>query len=108
MMGDGVPRNDALAAQWARRAANQGVMTAQLGMARVHMNEAVRTQSMELAAKAYVWASLAAAAGDADAKSLLDKLDRDMPREMLLRSQAEATKWRRCTQRECLDWEPRP
>ena len=85
--GEGVPQNDKEAANWYRKAANQGHAGAQLNLGVMYK---LGSGVPENDVKAYNWWSVAKAQGDEDATSNLDRLKNEMTKEQIAKGQALA------------------
>ena len=73
--GQGVPQDFTQAAEWYRRAAEQGLADAQYNLASIYANgDGINTDF----AAAYLWFTLAAGQGDADAERGLEVIGRRM------------------------------
>ena len=89
--GDGVPKNDAEALKWYRRAADQGDADAQFNLGLMYYNgEGVPKNDAE----AYFWWNLAAAQGNADAKTNRDIVEKKMTRDQIAEAQRRSAAWK--------------
>ena len=87
--GEGVPQNDKEAANWYRKAANQGLAIAQVNLGVMYDNgEGIPENDV----KAYSWWLLAKAQGQKTATSNLDGLKNEMTKEQIAEEQALAAK----------------
>jgi hypothetical protein len=84
--------NDAEAAKWFRRAAEQGHMQAQARLASWYWSG--RGVPKDLS-KAYLWARLAWAQGDENSKTLVEGLSSQMTRAQVLAARQQADNWLR-------------
>ena len=97
---DAVIRDDAEAAIWYRRAAEQGNTYAQTFLGLMYANgEGVLKDSV----LAHMWSNIAGANGDASARKLRDSLERDMTRAEVSRATELA---RACMTSDYQDCEP--
>jgi TPR repeat protein len=88
--GHGVPKNDAEAVNWYRKAAEQGYVDAQYNLGFMyHTGEGVPYDY----AKAYMWWSLAKALGDNNVENNLDMIKEEMTRAEIAKAQALAAEW---------------
>jgi TPR repeat protein len=88
--GDGVPQNDAQAAQWFLRAAEQGHVVAQATLGAYYW--AGRGVPLDLS-KAYFWSVLARAGNDEASKYRVAVLTSRMTREQVIAAQQQAEAW---------------
>jgi len=88
--GDGVPQNDAQAAQWFLRAAEQGHVVAQATLGAYYW--AGRGVPQDLS-KAYFWSVLARAGNDEASKYRVAVLTSRMTREQVTAAQQQAEAW---------------
>ena len=96
--GDGVPKNDAEAFKWYRKAADQGDAEAQFNVGNGYATGRGVPQNN---IRAYAWWSLAKTQGDADAATNIDKLKPKMTPEQIADGQALATKCYESAYKEC-------
>ena len=88
--GHGVPKNDAEAVKWYRKAAEQGYVDAQYNLGFMyHTGEGVPYDY----AKAYMWWSLAKALGDKNVVNNLDIIKNEMTPTQIGIAQALASEW---------------
>lgn len=90
--GANVAQNDAEAAKWFERAAEQGHVQAQARLASYYWSG--RGVPKDLS-KAYFWAALAWAQGDENSKMLLEGLSSQMTRSQVLVARQQADNWLR-------------
>ena len=93
--GKGVPQDNAEAAVWLRRAADQGYAKAQHNLgALLGSGKGVKRDYEQ----AYMWMSLCAASGEAGCESQRDQLAEKLSKSKLQRAQRRAREWRPITQ----------
>ena len=89
--GTGVPKDDAEAAMWYHKAADQGDADAQNNLGVMYQNgEGVPENTVE----AYKWFSLAAARGNKDAETNRHILEAAMTREQIADAQRLVDQWK--------------
>jgi hypothetical protein len=88
--GFGVPRDDAEAVRWYRKAAEQGIAEYMTRLASMYLLDWGVPQDD---VKAHMWYDLAAAAGDKDAREFRDNLAREMTLVDISMAQELAREW---------------
>ncbi len=88
--GDGVRQNDAEAASWFRRSADQGYVPALKALANQHWAGRGVAQDYN---KAYFWYDVALAKGDEAAASRLEVLGAELTQDEAARAHAQALEW---------------
>jgi TPR repeat protein len=89
--GAGVPKNDAEAVKWYRRAADQGMADAQYNLGVMYVSGAGVPKND---AEAYFWWNLAAAQGNENAKTNRDIVEKKMTREQIAEAQRRSAAWK--------------
>lgn len=88
--GQGVPKDDAEAVKWYRKATEQGFAGAQTNLGLMYnKGEGVPRDDIE----AYMWASLAAAQGHEKAKVVLDSIGRGMTPDQIAEARKRVAIW---------------
>jgi TPR repeat protein len=89
--GQGVPQDDAEAVKWYRRAAEQGVASAQHSLALMYaLGRGVPKDDV----LAYMWGNLAASQGVESAVKTLDMIAKKMTPDQLSEAQRLAREWK--------------
>ncbi|MBM4205815.1 MAG: sel1 repeat family protein, partial [Gammaproteobacteria bacterium] len=90
-LGEGVPKNDAEAVAWFRRAAEQGLAEAQGALGVMYaLGEGVSGNDVD----AYFWSNLAAAQGQENAGKVRDIVEERMTREQIAEAQRRLAAWK--------------
>ena len=89
--GDGVPKDEAEAVKWFRKAADQGLANAQLNLGFMYYsgNNVVKDEN-----EAYKWFLLAGAQGNEQAKKNISIIERDMTPAQRAEGQRLAREWK--------------
>ena len=88
--GEGVPQDDAEAAQWYRLAVEQGDAIAQYNLGVMYNTGRSVPQDY---VTAHMWLNLAAATGNEDARKAREIVAASMTREQIAEAQARAREW---------------
>ena len=88
--GDGVPTNDVEAVKWYRKAAEQGLVSAQFNLGVSYINGVGIPQNN---VNAYMWLLLARAQGHQKAAEYSDSIKKHLTAADLSKAQALASEW---------------
>lgn len=88
--GHGIPKNDAEAVKWYRKAAEQSYVDAQYNLGLMYYNGVGVPYDY---VKAYMWWSFAKALGDKDVAKNLDIVQKQMTPAQIAEAQALASQW---------------
>jgi TPR repeat protein len=95
--GEGVAKDDAEAARWYRKAAEQGYAKAQFNLGFMYANGEGVAKNFVLA---HMWWNLARAQGHEKASELVELLVKEMTKEQIAEAQRLATEWQEKHQKE--------